>query len=94
MFKRKDYLSGKCSHSQYYNQFVNDNVKLLLKDNIGIDKIKKSKDEHFNDIPLELWDRVGLTCDIVDKLKQAEDYYTLAGAVCILKAGARQIRGF
>lgn len=94
MYKRKDYMSGKCTHEQYYNQFINDNIKLLLKDSIDINKIKKSKDKHFNDIPLEWWDRIRLTCDVVDMLKQAGDYYTLSGQVCILKQAARQIRGF
>jgi hypothetical protein len=94
MFTRQDYMQNKCTHEQYYRQFVNDNVILMLKDSIGIDRIKKAKDKHFNDIPLYKWDNIGLSCDVVDLLKQAGDYYTLAGQVCILKAGARKIRGY
>lgn len=92
MFTRQDYLQDKCTHRQYYAQFVNDNVKQMVKDRIGIDKIKCSKDEHFNDIPLYLWDNCGLPYGISDLLKQAGDYYSLAGQVCILKEAGRQLK--
>ena len=91
MYTRKEYINGKCTHSQYYSQFVNDNVKLMVKDRVGIKRLKHSKDENFNDIPLKIWDSVGLPCGIGDLLKQAGDYYTLAGQVCILKEAARHM---
>ena len=92
MHTRKDYINGRCSHKEYYAQFVNDNAKLMILDSIGIDRIKKSKDGNFNDIPLKLWDSIGLPSGISELLKQAGDYYTLAGQVCILKEGAREIK--
>ena len=91
MFTRKDFLNGKVTFRGYYSQFANDNVKLMVKDRIGLKKLKQSKDKHFNDIPLRIWDNIGLPCGIGNLLKQAGDYYTLAGQVCILKEGARQI---
>jgi len=92
MYKRKDYMSGKITHRQYYTQFVNDNVKNMIIDSIGLNRLVNSKDEYFNDIPLELWDIIGLPGGIVDKINRAGDYYSLAGQVCILKEAARQLR--
>lgn len=92
MYTIKNYINGNCSHRQYYSQFVNDNVKLMILDRIGIDKIITSKDENFNNIPLKIWDSIGLPCGISELLKQAGDYFTLAGKVCILKEGARQLK--
>lgn len=92
MKTRKEYLDGKCSHREYYGQFVNDNVKQMVIDTIGKNRILKSTDEHFNDISLREWDNIGLPCGISELLKKAGDYYTLAGQVCILKEGARQIK--
>jgi hypothetical protein len=88
---RKDYMNGKISHREYQAQFVNDNVKRMVIDAIGIERLKKSKDEHFNDIPLHIWDNIGLPYGISEKLKEAGDYYTLAGQVCILKEAGRQL---
>ena len=92
MKKRNDYMQGKITHRQYYSQFVNDNVKQMIIDKIGKDKLLNSEDEYFNDIPLYLWDNIGLPCGINDLLKQAGDFYTLAGQVCILKEAGRQIK--
>lgn len=92
MKTRQDYINKKCTYEEYYAQFVNDNVKLMVKDHIGINVILNSKDEHFNDIPLKKWDLIGLPYGIRDLLKEAGDFYTLAGQVCILKAAARQIK--
>lgn len=55
-FTRKDYLDRKCSHREYYSQFVNDEVKQLVARRIGRKKILASTDPHFNDIPLHRWD--------------------------------------
>jgi hypothetical protein len=85
-------MNNKCSHQQYYAQFVNDNVKLMVKDRIGLDIIQKSRDEHFNDIPLRLWDNCGLPYGIKDLLKQAKDWHSLSAQCCILKEAARQIK--
>ena len=67
-------------------------TKQELIDRIGKTKLLNSKDEHFNDIPLDIWDNMGLPCGINDLLKQAGDFYTLAGQVCVLKEAGRQIK--
>lgn len=85
-FTRQDYMDGKCTHSEYYAQWATGYIHSLVKSSIGEEAIKNSQDEHFNDIPLQVW----------DKLAQFVSYFpdnSLATRVCILKEAARQIRG-
>jgi hypothetical protein len=92
MKTRKQYMNNECTHAEYYNQFVDDSVLLRVKRMVGQTRIVESKDESFNDIPLRIWDSIGITSTTGDKMREAEDYPTLAGTVCINKAAARQIR--
>lgn len=95
IYTRQDYLDGKCSHAEYYGQFVDAGVIARVSRAIGVDRIKSSTDPHFNDIPLRKWDRVLVPVPrhIARSMKERGDYATLAGAVCVAKAAARQIRG-
>ena len=43
----------------YYGQFVNDNVKQHLLNNIALTELLLSKDEHLNDIKIARWDALG-----------------------------------
>jgi hypothetical protein len=88
MFTRKDYLNNTCSHSEYYRQFITDNTIKIVKQYL-FKEIKKSKDKHFNDIPLKIWDTIPLCCK---SLTPCGDYLTLAGKVCILKEAGRIIK--
>lgn len=92
MFTRKDYVHDrKCSHREYYAQFVNDNTKQYVSRVIGVDKILNSTDEHFNDIALRNWDCLtGLPLNSI--YEQVGDYHTLGNQVCIAKEAARQIK--
>ena len=92
-FSRSDYLDNKCSHDDYYGQFVNEFRKATVARIIGTDNIKNSKDPHFNDIPLHKWDSLPANCTD-SEMKEVGDFYTLSGKVCIAKACAKQIRGF
>lgn len=92
MKTRKDYMDNKVSHEDYYGQFVTDGVKSIVANRIGIDRIKKSKDRSFNDIPLKEWDDIILSSSIADKVREAGDIYSLSTQVCILKAAARLIK--
>ena len=56
MKTRKQRLNNEVSHREYFAQFVNDEVKKAVVDNIGLDALLNSKDEHLNDIPMEKWD--------------------------------------
>lgn len=97
IFTRREYIANECSHQEYYPQFVNDRVKYAVKTYIGLDKILASTNEHFNDIPLHLWDNIHAEF-LIDraKFKQANETdvfcWSLSDNVCILKAAARMIK--
>lgn len=84
-FTRDDYMSKKCSHHEYYLQWVTEATKQLVLSRFK-DRIKTSTNEHFNDIPLVEWD------NLTPCLYHYPDN-SLASKVCILKAAAREIRG-
>lgn len=94
MNTRKDYLDKKCTHSEYYSQFVTAGIKNAVRTRFGVERLVKSTDKHLNDIPLKQWDGLGYACrgfETGSKMKEAGDYLTAAGIVCILKEAARQI---
>ena len=92
MKTREAYLQGKCSHEQYYSQFVTAHIKLAIKNTFTIDQLKNAlkQDKNLNNIPLHLWDSLAMRVDF-PSLKAFGDYLTLAGKVCILKEAARQM---
>ena len=93
VFKRSDYMSGACTHREYYSQFVTNDIKTQLMARMPMKRWEKSTCEHFNDIPLHWWDRVSIIASRANaKLRECGDYPTHAGRVCILKEAARQIR--
>lgn len=93
-FTRQDYLDSKCTHSEYYGQFVGSYTKSLIVSVFGVDKIKElfKEDANLNNVPLYKWDLLAGRFDSpVQKMRDLGDYPTLAGKVCILKESARQI---
>lgn len=96
IFTRADYMSGKCTHDEYYDQFVTEEIKGVVLEQFG-SKIVNSSDPHFNDIDLKKWDNLAnwfkSDSTLHDKLKEREDVMTLSSLVCTLKAAARHIRG-
>ncbi len=94
MMTRHQYLAigGQEAHRQYYSQFVSTGVKTDVLQRIGLNRLLKSSDPHFNDIPLMEWDRISTCTTSIDRaLREAGDYPTLGGLVCIYKEAARQI---
>ena len=91
-YTRKQYINNECSHDEYHDQFVTNAAILRVKRSVGETRIVESKDEHFNDIPLNLWDSIGLSMETVRALRDVGDSYSLGGSVCINKAAARQIK--
>ena len=93
MFTRQDYMSNKCSHREYYAQFVTPYIKAVVLKRFP--RIAESTDEHFNDTPLAHWDALSNTLKSHLALPEYGDgkkYYSLGSAVCILKEAARQIK--
>ena len=72
---REDYLNGKCTHREYYAQFVTQEMKVRLKGYIGLDNLLKSRDEHLNDIALRAWD-LFIAGPLKISLKSVGDYAT------------------
>lgn len=95
---RADYLAGRCSHQDYYGQFVDDPLRALVSRRFGVEALRAALvrgDTSFNrSIPLREWDGLSLALDnrvFRERLKAAGDFYSTAGAVCALKEAARQV---
>lgn len=91
MFTRKDYMSDKCTHEEYYGQLVTQRMKEHIVRAIP-QGLARSTDPHFNDIPLSTWDRLSAVYDLGEQFKALGDYRTRAGIVCALKEAARQVK--
>lgn len=98
MIKRSEYVNGRVNHQAYYGQFVTPAVIDLVRTYIGEDKIKKSTDPHFNDIPLRHWDAMsGQIGYLVGHLLgeangSTRGAYSLSDTVCVAKEAARMIK--
>lgn len=92
---RAQYLSGECTHDQYYAQF---GIKLVrvVRTAFGDERIKASTDEHFNDIPLRNWDLLVPHAKVLIGGDMARinntQYVWHADCVCALKSAAKIIR--
>lgn len=96
MYTRQDYMDKKCTHRQYYAQFVDDRVKQRVLAIFSKEQLTKAfqEDKHFNTsyTPLSKWDTAGYEpFPVADDLKKYDDFLTQAGIVCILKEAAEQI---
>ena len=91
--KRSDYLNGKCTHREYYAQFVSGDILARVKHRFGIDKLVEAyeKDNHFNAIPLKIWDNLSYKPTLKIPMKSCDDYLTVSGGVCIFKEAAKQL---
>ena len=93
MFTRKDYLDGTVTHEMYYSQFVGGDEFGIVKSHFTEGEICNAytQDEHFNTIPLSVWDALSYSIrkDTADRLRSAGDYLTPAGSVCILKMACK-----
>lgn len=93
MYTRKDYLNKKCTHREYYSQFVTHQIRDIARFSFGVQRLKEEflKDENLNGIPLGFWDRAtnGFSCN--KAMMEHGDYSTISGKVCVLKEAARQI---
>ena len=99
---RKEYLDSplenkKDAHRQYYAQFVGPHIISMVKNRFGVTTLKACEDQrYFNDIPLQQWDSLSqalipVPFGLNTAMREAGDYPTQAGLVCILKEAARQL---
>lgn len=96
MKTRKDYSDKKITHHEYYSQFATEYIIQTVRASFGINKLKEAyeEDKHLNSIKLESWDALAYSCcqnnhSLFVLLKEANESYTKATGVCILKAAAR-----
>jgi hypothetical protein len=91
LFTRQDYMADKCTHEQYYAQFINAaGIEMVKKSQAYKTLIKKgSKDVSL--VEVGVWDLIGTAGEAVNLMKTLGDNWSLAGAVCINKAIARQL---
>jgi len=79
MKTRQQYLAGEISHHDYYSQFITDEMIEQVKQNIGIERLMASTDEHLNDIPLKEWDALSGTVfmreRLIDKPKISHEFH-------------------
>jgi len=96
MITRQQYMDNEATHEAYYEQFVTPEIYDEVKTKIGEALIKASTDEHFNDIPLGRWDRLGMqsvnSTRLHEAVKATGDFVSLAVLVCVAKAAARMIK--
>lgn len=80
----------------YYGQFVTPYVTEVVRTCIGEDIIRASKDVHFNDIPIKLWDKLVplVRHGIASKNEELNGMRAVSECecVCTLKTAAHIIR--
>lgn len=94
MYTRQDYLNHKCTHREYFAQFVNVMQKRIITEQWTPKKLARSweNDEAFNTrlTSIAQWDR--LPCPTDHRLLDAAgEHSTPSTLVCILKEAAKQI---
>ena len=98
MYTREQYLKdsgreGWVAHRKYYAQFVNLTKKPYVEAVIrwvGKDRLLKSTDEHLNDIPLHVWDRMPVPPGSFELAKKLGSWISKGDVVCIAKEACRQ----
>lgn len=93
-FTQSDFINDKCSHSQYYSQYVTEGVKNVVKELMSLHILMRSKDSELNDIDLSKWGSMsyhieGIVRPLVKQIGEAP--YTIADGVLILKEAAKSI---
>lgn len=89
MNTRRDYLEGRCSHREYYLEIAKEIGPTCVAEILA--RVKRSKDQHLNDIPLSDWDALAGWIVFVhgdylrSSLRKRGDFITDAGMVSLLK---------
>lgn len=86
-------MAQKCTHREYYAQFVTPDRKAAVERVIGKERLLTSTDPHFNDIPMHIWDSVHQNYQVkgLATLWTADGENSIRTGACIAKEAARQI---
>ena len=92
MQTRKQYMDGECTHREFYADVAQRAGITVRDDHPLVERARNSNDEHYNDIPIVLWDRfaAGFMPSASRSLRESGDFWSLAGGVCIGKEVVRQ----
>lgn len=90
--KRKEYLNGNISHDEYYCWLGNFIGVTEADVPFSKEQLEKSKDIHFNDLSLKIWDSKHSLLYILAKNKSLLTW-SYADTVCVLKSLARKVCG-
>jgi hypothetical protein len=88
-FTREDRHANKCDHHTYYAQFVTTRMIEIVKQHIGMDAIRNSKDEHMNDIPLQKWERIKLNIKAALEAEHTDKWRRLVLSQLISAMGSK-----
>ncbi len=94
---RNQYMKNSSElRDDYYSQFVTSETMQFISLNVGVDKLKKSKCEHFNDIERMaqnswIWDKSPINMELARELKEVSRNAmpSLSTRTCTGKAAAR-----
>jgi len=98
---RSQYMANEFTHEEYYGQFVDESMVQVVDIFLG-DRIRFSLDNHFNDISLDIWDKLiySIPEQVVNKIYEANEFdhvevglISILDRICVLKAAARVIKG-
>lgn len=88
VWSRADYMEGRCTHQEYYLEIAKA-LHLVCFPGL-LQRVRKSKDPHLNDIPLAMWDGMGSALvrlrSTHNVFEARGDLSSRAGMVCALKA--------
>lgn len=96
LMTRQEYLKdGSNLHHEYYSQFITESTKAYILEEIGIEKLKSSVCEHFNDLykmspgamGTWIWDGTPINMELA---KEAKEGNSMATHTCVGKACAKR----
>jgi hypothetical protein len=97
MYTREDYMRRRCSHEEYYGQYVNNSIRMSARNLVcqyKVTRLQYEKDPHLNFIPLGRWECVILGSNrplVAKSLQDRGDFLSPAVEICIAKEAARQV---
>lgn len=91
LFTHKDFMADKCTHEEYYAQFINEAGIEMVKKSKAFKRVLKSESKNLCEATIEEWDLIGTAGEAANLLVTLGDRWTLSAAVCINKAIARHL---
>ena len=92
-YTKKDRLEGRCSHREFFAQFVDQAIIQLVHNLVGTGRVMSSKDEWFRDIHAKKWRSIARFVPATPIFRaNGSGGVSISDRVCVLKEAASQIR--